>query len=153
MKQGKIALKISILLILSLTLTAGYAQALPDLSSFGYRSASSTSYYDLIASKLSGMFGTSPTWNIPSRSDISSFIYISRSEAVEIAESLWPDAIWTGIPAVQLKPGMYVVTLRGYTKDWAGVCPEGYFCTVTSAGGTVKIDSKTGEILSVSRWL
>ena len=39
MKKNKFALKFVILLILSLTLTAGYAQALPDLNSFGYRSA------------------------------------------------------------------------------------------------------------------
>jgi len=153
MKQGKFAMKFVILLILSLTLMAGYAQALPDLSSFGYGSTPSTSYYDLIASKLSGMFGTIPTWNSPSRPDISSFMYISKSEAIEIAESLWPDAIWTGTPAVQLKPGVYIVTLNGYTKDWEGDCPEGYYCIITSAGGKVKIDSKTGEILSVSRWL
>ena len=146
-------MKFVILLVLSLTLTAGYAQALPDLSSFEYKSTISTSYYNLIASKLSGMFGKLPGWNTPSTPDVSSFMYISKSEAIKIAESLWPDAIWTGTPAVQLKPGVYIVTLRGYTKDWEGDCPEGYYCTVTSAGGTVKIDSKTGEILSVSRWL
>jgi hypothetical protein len=153
MKQKKGISKIFILLILSLMLTAGYVQASPDLSSYSYKSVTSTSVYELIASKLSGMFGNIPAWNSPSRPDISSFMYISKSEAIEIAEALWPDAIWTGTPAVQLKPGVYTVILRGYTKDWAGDCPEGYFCTVTSAGGTVKIDSKTGEILSVSRWL
>ena len=61
MNMNKIAMKITILLILSLTLTAGYAQALPDLSSFGYGSKISTSYYDLIASKLSGIYGNSHT--------------------------------------------------------------------------------------------
>ena len=153
MKRGTTIRRIFTLLILSLFLTAGYAQALPDLSSFGYKSAASTSFFDLIASKLPGMFGNIPAWTSPSRPDISSFMYISKSQAIEIAESLWPNAIWTGTPEVRLKPGVYTVTLRGYTKDWEGECPEGYYCIITSAGGTVKIDSKTGEILSVSRWL
>ena len=64
MKKNKFAIKIFTILILSLTLTAGYAQALPDSSSYGYKSTISTSYYNLIASKLSGIFGNIPAWGI-----------------------------------------------------------------------------------------
>ncbi|MBP1927760.1 hypothetical protein J2741_000307 [Methanolinea mesophila] len=151
MKQGKIA--IFILLLLSLTLTAGYAQALPDLSFYGYKSAASTSFYDLIASKLSGIFGNIPAWNVPSSADFPSLNYISKNEAISIAKSLWPTATWRGPATVRWKPGVYIVTITGFAPDWEGDCPEGYFIPGTCAGGEVTIDSKTGEIISVTPWL
>ena len=52
MKKNKIACEIFHITDPVLFLTAGYAQALPDLSSFGYRSASSTSDFNLIASTI-----------------------------------------------------------------------------------------------------
>jgi hypothetical protein len=141
MKFGKIALKIVILLILSLTLTAGYAQALPDLSSFGYGSTLSTSYYDLIASKLSGIYGNSHT-------DIRPFNYeISSTEAIDIAKGLWPGIVLTSPIRTRLSGGMWTVTVKGYYNyepEFGGRVP---------AGGDVKIDAKTGEIIYVRRLL
>lgn len=149
MNQGKKAMKIFVIFMLSLTLTAGYVQALPDLSSFGYRSASTASFYDLISSKLPGIFGKSPAWDIPSNSDLPPFNYISKSEAISIAKGLWPTAIWSGNPKAQLKRGVWTVTLTGYTKDWEGDCPDGYYCIADHLGGDVKINANTGEIISI----
>ena len=153
MNLGKKAMKILVILILSLTLTAGYAQALPDLSSFGYRTASTTSFYDLISSELLRIFGNSHSSDFSSKADLPSFNYISKSEAISIAKGLWPTAIWTGITKAQLKGGIWIVTLTGFAKDWEGDCPEGYVIPGTCAGGEVKIDAKTGEIISVDAYL
>ena len=139
MKKNKIAARFFLVLILSLFLTAGYAQALPDLSSFGYRSASSTSYYDLIASKLSGMFGKSPT-------DFRPFNYeISSAEAIDIAKGLWPGIVLTSPIRTSLCGGMWTVTVKGYYNyepEFGGRVP---------GGGDVKIDARTGEIIYVRR--
>lgn len=139
MKPGKIAMKFVILLILSLTLTAGYAQALPDLSSFGYRSASSTSYYDLIASKLSGIFGNS-------HSDFRPFNYeISSAEAIDIAKGKFPGIVLTSPVRTKLSGGVWTITLHGYYEE----VPESGVSD--PAGGEVKIDARTGEIVSIRR--
>ena len=149
MSHGKNIRKFIIVLILSLTISAGYAQALPDLSSFGYKSAVSTSFFDLIASKLSGMFGNIPAWTSPSRADISSLYYVSRDEAIEIAKGMWPGIVLTEPARAQKFGGIWIVTLEGCTDC---DCPTGYYCAGTVAGGTVKISGTTGEILSVSRY-
>jgi hypothetical protein len=144
MKKNKIAARFFLVLILSLFLTAGYAQALPNLSSFGYRSASSTSYYDLIASKLSGMFGKSPTWNTPSTPDISSLNYISRDDAIDIALGQFPGIILDKPVRVTKAAGTWIVTIEGHNEAAPG--KEGIFL-----GGIVKISVKTGEIVSIRR--
>jgi hypothetical protein len=145
MIQRKKVRILCIVLVLSLTLTAGYAQALPDLSSFGYGSTSSTSYYDLIASKLSGIFGKTPTWNIPSKTDISSLNYISRDEAIEIAENCFPGKFYS-TPKVQKLGGLWVVTIGSYSECDGLACPG-------TPGGVVKISAKTGEIISIRYFL
>jgi hypothetical protein len=149
MKKNKFALKFVILLILSLTLTAGYAQALPDLSSFGYRSAATPSVFNLISSPFSQIFGKLPVWNTPSTPDISSLNYITRDDAIAIAKGVWPGIILTEPARAQKRGGIWIVTLEGCTDC---NCPPGYYCAGTVAGGTVKISGTTGEILSVSRY-
>jgi len=152
MNQEKKAMKIFVIFMLSLTLTAGYVQALPDLSSFGYRSASTASFYDLITSKLPGIFGKSPAWDIPSNSDLPPFNYISKSDAIGIAKGLWPTAIWSGNPKAQLKRGVWTVTLVGnilLTGDPSQECPAGSYCPGITAGGVVEIDAQTGDVISI----
>jgi hypothetical protein len=141
MKKNKISMRFLIVLLLSMTLTAGYAQALPDLSSFGYKSAASTSFFDLIASKFSGMSGNIPAWTSPSRPDISSFDYISRDEALDIALGLFPGIKLLTPVRITKAAGTWIVTINGYTEAAPG--KEG-----VPAGGIIKINIKTGEIVS-----
>jgi hypothetical protein len=152
MKFGKIAMKVFILLILSLTLTAGYAQALPSIYNFGtQRSSAYTAFSisDLLSKDTFLIFGkyffdfSKPKVVLPSE-------MISKDEAISIAKNLWPDAIWNGKPNALLFMGVWTVTLNGYTKDWEGDCPDGYYCIATCAGGKVKIDAITGDVISVN---
>jgi hypothetical protein len=152
MKKNKFAVKFVILLILSLTLTAGYAQALPSIYNFGgQRSSAYTTFSisDLLSKDSFLIIGkyffdfSKPKIVLPSE-------MISKDEAITIAKNLWPDAIWSGNPKAQLKRGVWTVTLTGYTKDWEGDCPDGYYCIATCAGGDVKIDGITGEVISVN---
>jgi hypothetical protein len=127
------------ILILSLALTAGYAQALPDIGSYGYRSAAVSSYYDLISSTFSQIFGKSHT-------DFQPFEYeISSAEAVDIAKDLWPGIVLTSPVRTKLSGGVWTVTLHGYSEDG----PE--FGGRVPAGGYAKINARTGEIVSVNR--
>ncbi|MBP1927761.1 hypothetical protein J2741_000308 [Methanolinea mesophila] len=152
MKMNKIAMKIFIVFILSLTLTAGYAQALPGIYNFGAQISTTSptfSIVDLRSHDSFLIFGkyffdfSKPKVVLPSE-------MISKDEAIVIAKNLWPDAIWTGKPNALLFMGVWTVTLNGYTKDWEGDCPDGYYCIVTDAGGKVKIDAITGEVISVN---
>jgi hypothetical protein len=145
MNQGKKAMKIFVIFMLSLTLTAGYAQALPDLSSFGYRSASIPSVFDLISSPFSQIFGNSRSWDF-SKPDVSSLNYVSRDEAIEIAESCFPGKLY-GTPKVQKLGGVWTVTIGSYSEcdDWLA-CPG-------TPGGIVKINAMTGEIISIRHYL
>jgi hypothetical protein len=146
MKQGKFALKIFILLILSLTLTAGYAQALSDIGSYSFRSASVSSYYNLISSPFSPIFGKTPTWNSPSTPDISSLNYISRDDAIDIALGKFPGIILDKPVRVTKAAGNWIVTIEGHNEAAPG--KEGIFL-----GGVVKISVKTGEIVSIRRYI
>jgi hypothetical protein len=146
MKKNKFALKFVILLILSLTLTAGYAQALPDLSSFGYRSAATPSVFNLISSPFSQIFGKLPGWNTPSTPDISSLNYVSRDEAIDIALGQFPGIILDKPVRVTKAAGTWIVTIEGHNEAAPG--KEGIFL-----GGTVKISVKTGEIVSIIRYI
>jgi hypothetical protein len=146
MKPGKIALKITILLILSLTMTAGYAQALPNLSSFGYRSAATPSVFNLISSPFSQIFGNIPAWNTPSTPDVSSLNYVSRDDAIDIALSKFPGIILDKPVKVTKAAGTWIVTIEGHNEAAPG--KEGIFL-----GGVVKISVKTGEIVSIRRYI
>jgi hypothetical protein len=146
MKKNKFALKFVILLILSLTLTAGYAQALPDLSSFGYRSAATPSVFNLISSPFSQIFGKLPVWNTPSTPDISSLNYISRDDAIDIALGKFPGIILDKPVRVTKAAGNWIVTIEGHNEAAPG--KEGIFL-----GGVVKISVKTGEITSMDAYI
>ncbi len=152
MKYQTTIRKLLIVIILSLTLTAGYAQALPSIYNFGtQRSLAYTTFpiADLRSPDSFLIFGkyffdfSKPKVVLP-------WEMISKDEAIAIAENLWPDAIWSEKPNALLFMGVWTVTLNGYTKDWEGDCPEGYYCIATCAGGKVKIDAITGEIISVN---
>ncbi len=155
MNQGKQAMKIFVIFMLSLTLTAGYAQAMPSIYNLGaHRSStfSTISISDLLSSDSFLIFGS--YFRDFSKPDISSpSKMISKDEAISIAKGLWPTATWTGIARAQLRGGVWIVTLTGFAKDWEGDCPEGYVIPGTCAGGEVKIDAKTGEIIFVNPYL
>ena len=152
MKMKALSMKCIVVLVLSLTLTAGYAQALPSIPNIGTRwgtSFSHNSISDLLSSDSFLIIGkyffdfSKPKIVLPSE-------MISKDEAITIAKNFWPNAIWSGNPKAQLKRGVWTVTLTGYTKDWEGDCPDGYYCIATCAGGEVKIDAITGEVISVN---
>jgi hypothetical protein len=145
MYQGKKAMKIFVFFMLSLTLTAGYAQAYPDLHNFGFQSQTSQSINDFLSSKLFSIFGNSRSWDY-SKPDISSLNYVSRDEAIEIAESCFPGKIYS-TPKVQKLGGVWSVTIGSYSEcdDWLA-CPG-------TPGGIVKINAMTGEIISIRHYL
>ncbi len=149
MNQGKKAMKIVVIFMLSLILIGGYAQAYPDLYNFGFQSRTTPSINDFLSSNLFSIFGNSHSWDFSSKADVSSLNYISRDEAIDIAKSLWPGIILTKPVRVQKSGGVWIVTLEGCTDC---NCPAGYYCAGTVAGGTVKISSTTGGIISVSRY-
>jgi len=139
MKFGKITMKFFILLIVSLTLTAGYAQALPDIGSYSFRSASVSSYYNLISSTFSHIFGNSHTDFLPFNYEISS------AKAIEIAKGKFPGIVLTSPVRTKLSGGVWTITLHGYYEE----VPESG--VRDPAGGEVKIDARTGEIVSIRR--
>ncbi len=148
MKQGKIAMKIFILLILSLTLTAGYAQALPSIYDFKSQSSSTPSVQDFISSMLSKMFGSSGSRDSLLPAGYSS-TSISKSEAIEIAKSLWPSITLTEpIQAHRTTKGEWIVSIKGEVT----VSPPGPYHggETLPAGGIVRIDAETGEILFIN---
>ena len=148
MNQGKKAMKILVIFMLSLTLTGGYAQAYPDLYNLGFQSRTTPSINDFLSSNLFSIFGNSRFWDF-SKPDVSSLNYISRDEAIEIAKSLWPGIILTKPARVQKFGGVWIVMLNGCTDC---NCPADIYCAGTAAGGTAKISATTGEIISVSRY-
>jgi hypothetical protein len=145
MNQGKKAMKILVILMLSLTMTGGYAQAYPDLYNFGFQSRTTPSINDFLSSNLFLIFSNSQSGDFSSKADKPSFNYISKSEAISIAKGLWPTAIWTGITKAQLKGGVWSVNTVGYRK----ICGGSGICEGLPSGGIVEIDARTGEIISV----
>jgi hypothetical protein len=141
----KKAMKIFILVLLSLTLTAGYAQALPNINDFRFQSSPTPSVQDFFSSALSRMFGNS-NYSDFSKPDISSLNYISCDEAIEIAENCFPGKIYS-TPKVQKFGSVWTVTIGSYSEcdDWLA-CPG-------TPGGIVKINARTGEIISVRHYL
>ena len=146
-KTEKKAMKLFIIVMLSLSLTAGYAQALPDLYNFGLQRQSTPSIYDptgfldlyTIISKFH--------WDV-SKPDSSLPSMIWRDEAIDIAKGLWPGIVLTRPINAQLWGNVWKIDIKGCLD--CSNCPEGYYCVGTPAGGIVKIDAKTGEIISVS---
>jgi len=153
MNQGNKVMKIFVIFMLSLTLTAGYAQAMPSIYNLGaHRSStfSTISISDLLSSDSFLIFGS--YFRDFSKPDISSPAkMISKDEAISIAKGLWPGAVWHGMPSARLLGCEWEVKIGGYMG--CDNCPEGYWCAGTHAGGTVKIDAKTGEIISVDAYL
>ena len=145
--MNTIPIKIFTILILSLTLTAGYAQALPTLYDFRSQSASTPSVQDFISSMLSKMYGSSGSRDsfLPAGYSSTS---ISRSEAIKIAKSLWTSITLTEpIQAHRTTKGEWIVSIKGYVK----MSPPGpdHGGESLPAGGIVRIDAETGEILFV----
>lgn len=151
MKQGKIAMKIFILLILSLTLTAGYAQALPSIYNSGaYRSTVSPAFSisDLLSPDSFLLFG-SYSWDF-SKPDISSPTQlISKNEAIAIAQNRYPDLILTKPISARLWGNVWKVDIKGYLP----ICGASGICEYLNSGGILEIDAKTGEIISVESYM
>jgi hypothetical protein len=138
-------MKIFVIFMLSLTLTAGYAQALPSIYDFRSQSSSTPSVQDFISSMFSKMFGSSVSQDslLPAGYSSNS---ISRSEAIEIAKSLWPSITLTGpIQVHRTTKGEWIVSIKGEYK----LCPYAG-CDTIPAGGIVRVDAETGEIVSVN---
>ncbi|MBP1927759.1 hypothetical protein J2741_000306 [Methanolinea mesophila] len=151
MKQEKKLMKICILLILSLTLTAGYAQALPSIYNFGTQ-RSSTSYTFSISDLLSQgsflIFG-SYSWDF-SKPDISSPTQlISKTEAIAIAQNRYPDLILTKPISARLWGNVWKVDIKGYLP----ICGASGICEYLNSGGILEIDAKTGEIIFMKSYM
>jgi hypothetical protein len=148
MNQGKKAMKIFVILVLSLTLTAGYAQAMPSIYNLGAHRSSSfstISISDLLSSDSFLIFGS--YFRDFSKPDISSpSKMISKDEAISIAKGLFPGIILSK-PISALKiGGIWTVTIKGYYEAAPGN-------EYTPSGGIIKIDAKTGEIIYASHFM
>jgi hypothetical protein len=145
LKPGKFALKIFIILVLSMTLTAGYTQALPNLYEYGFFPAprySPVSISDLLSSDKFLIFGGN-SWDL-SKPDITSpQITLSKDEAITIAKGLWPGIILTKPIIARKVADIWTVSLVGYCEAAPG--KERW-----ASGGIVKIDARTGEIIDRS---
>jgi hypothetical protein len=149
--MNKIAIKIFILLILSLTLTAGYAQALPSIYSYGtQRSSAYTTFSisDLLSKDSFLIFGkyffdfSKPNIVLPSE-------MISKDEAIAIAQNRYPDLILTKPISARLWGNVWKVDIKGYLP----ICGESGICEYLNSGGILEIDAKTGEIISVESYM
>ncbi len=151
MKQGKITLKLFILLVLSLTLTAGYAQAIPSIYNFGAYRSSTTSIFsiaDLLSPDSFLIFGKY-SWDF-SKTDISSPAkMISKDEAISIAQNRYPDLILTKPISARLLGNVWKVDIKGYLP----ICGGTGVCEYLNSGGILEIDAKTGEIISVESYM
>ncbi len=144
-------MKIFILLILSLTLTAGYAQALPNIYNFGtQRSSAYTTFSisDLLSKDSCLIFGkyffdsSKPNINSPSE-------MISKDEAITIAQNRYPDLILTKPISARLWGNVWKVNIKGYLP----ICGGSGICEYLNSGGILEIDAKTGEIISVESYM
>jgi hypothetical protein len=149
--MNKIAMKIFILLILSLTLTVGYAQALPSIYNFGTQRSSTShtfSISDLLSPGSLLIFG-SYSWDF-SKPDISSPTQlISKTEAIAIAQNRYPDLILTKPISARLWGDVWRVDIKGYLP----ICGASGICEYLNSGGILEIDAKTGEIISVESYM
>jgi len=137
-----------VVIILSLTLTVGYVQALPSIYDFRSQSSPTSSVQDFISSVFSRMYGSSQSCDslLPAGYSSNS---ISRSVAIEIAKSLWPSITLTEpIQAHRTTKGEWIVSIKGEVI----VSPPGpdHGGESLPAGGIVRIDAETGEILFVN---
>ena len=151
MKKNKFTMKFFILLILSLTITAGYAQALPSIYNFGaQRSAASSTFSiaDLLSHDSFLIFGkyffdfSKPNIVLPSE-------MISKDEAIAIAQNRYPDLILTKQISARLWGNVWKVDIKGYLP----ICGESGICEYLNSGGILEIDAKTGEIISVESYM
>jgi hypothetical protein len=142
LKSGKFALKIFIILVLSLTLTAGYAQALPNLYEYGVLIGpryTPVSISDLLSPDKFLIFGGN-SWDF-SKPDITSpQKIISKDEAITIAKGLWPGIILTKPIIARKVADTWTVSLVGYCEAAPG--KERW-----PSGGIVKINARTGKII------
>jgi Peptidase propeptide and YPEB domain. len=152
MNMNKISIKFFVILILSLTLTAGYAQALPSLYDFKSQSASTPSVQDLISSALSRMFGNSHTWGLSFPIPDTCQSLISEDEAIAIAKNHFHWPAFTQPVTAELVGTVWKVTVHEY-HGIAYQCSEGKICPPQPSGYIVKINAVNGEIISVNNYV
>jgi hypothetical protein len=149
MENNKIEKKYFIVLLLLLTLTAGYAQALPSIYDFRSQSSSTPSVQDFISSMLSRMYGNSQSWGISKPVPTDHKSIISEDEAIAIAKDhfRWPG--FTKPVTAQLVGMEWIVTIHEYH----GIeyrCREGRSCPPQPSGYIIRINAITGKIISVN---
>jgi hypothetical protein len=147
MTKRKIAIKIFVILIFSLTMTAGYAQALPNLFNPGFQSHSTLSV-DLFSSAISRLFGNSYSWDGVVRDLSVNKGVISEDEAIAIAKNHFHWPAFTKPLTAQLEGMVWTVIVHEYH----GIeyrCPEGRSCPPQPSGYLVKINAMSGTIISV----
>ena len=151
MNRGKTTRKLFIVLIMSLTLTAGYAQALPGIPNFGtQRSSAYTTFSlsDLLSPDSYLIFGMY-SWDF-SKPDISSPAkLIPKDEAIGIAQNRYPNLILTKPISARLWGNVWSVDIKGYLL----ICGENGICEYLNSGGILEIDANTGEIVSIESYM
>ncbi len=152
MKKNKITMKFFILLILSLTLTAGYAQALPSIFDFRSQSSSTPPVQDLISSALSRMFGNSQTWGLSFPIPDTRQSLISEDEAIAIAKNNFHWPALTQPVTAELVGTVWKVTVHEY-HGIAYRCSEGKICPPQPSGYILKINAVNGKIISVNTYV
>jgi len=150
--MNKKMIKFSGVLILLLTLTAGYAQALPSLYDFRSQSSSTPSVQDIISSAFSRMFGNSQTWGLSFPIPDTRQSLISEDEAIAIAKNNfhWPG--FTQPVTAELVGTVWKVTIHEY-HGIAYRCSEGKICPPQPSGYIVKINAVNGKIISVATYV
>jgi hypothetical protein len=147
MKMNKIIVRFFVVLIVLLTLTAGYAQAYPGFFSIG-SSKSAPSLNDIISSWGTSLIYSKYSADAPQLDIFRHSTHITRDRAIEIAESLWPWAVWKTMSTRQLG-NTWSIKLSGCINC---NCESGHYCPGTPVGGTVTIDATSGEIISVNAY-
>ena len=152
MNTNRRLIKIFTILFLSLTLTAGYAQALPTLYDFRSQSASTPAVQDLFSSALSRMFGNSQTWGIQIPIPDTRQSLISEDEAIAIAKNQFHWPAFTQPVTAELVGTVWKVTVHEY-HGIAYRCPEGKICPPQPSGYVVKINAVNGKVISVNTYV
>ena len=152
MNMNKISIKIFVILTLSLTLTAGYAQALPSLYDFRSQSSSTPSVQDLFTSALSRMFGNSQTWGLSFSLPDTRQSLISEDKAIAIAKNQFHWPAFTQPVTAELVGTVCKVTIHEY-HGIAYRCSEGKICPPKPSGYIVKINAVNGKIISVATYV
>jgi hypothetical protein len=152
MNKRKIAIKFFVILILSLTLTGGYAQALPNLYDFGFQSHSTPSVSDIFSSAVSRIFGNSYNWDASKPDPSVHKGIISDDEAIAIAKTHFHWPAFTKPVTAQLVGMVYKVTVHEYH----GIeyrCPDGKSCPPQPSGYIIRINARSGEIISIDTYV